>query len=113
MTSYKKNGYGLWLVTVKITHQPIGICGLIRRVELPDMDLGFAFLPSFTGQGYAFEASQACLQYAKDVLKRIQILAITSETNSRSKTLLAKLGFELEKLQTIHQQQLLLYKKQL
>lgn len=50
---------------------------MICRENLPDPDIGFAFLPEFTGRGYAFEIANATLAYAKDVLKVPVILAIT------------------------------------
>ncbi|CAB1064069.1 hypothetical protein D1BOALGB6SA_8860 [Olavius sp. associated proteobacterium Delta 1] len=30
---------------------PIGICGLLKRESLEDVDAGFAFLPEFRGKG--------------------------------------------------------------
>ena len=35
---------------------PIGLCGLLKRDTLPDVDVGFAFLPDYCSAGYAFEA---------------------------------------------------------
>ena len=42
--SYERFGFGMWLVACKDGWSPVGICGLVRRDELPDADLGFAFL---------------------------------------------------------------------
>lgn len=44
---YARYGFGLWLVELKTTPVPIGICGLIQRDSLEDVDLGFAFLPGY------------------------------------------------------------------
>ena len=49
--SYKKLGYGLWMVMRKADHQPLGMCGLLKREMLEYPDIGFAFLPEFTRQG--------------------------------------------------------------
>ena len=53
VASYEKHGFGLWLVELKAEATPIGICGLLQRDTLPDVDIGFALLPQFCGQGYA------------------------------------------------------------
>jgi RimJ/RimL family protein N-acetyltransferase len=42
---YAEQGYGAWVVVLKETGAPIGICGLFKRKYLDQPDLGFAFLP--------------------------------------------------------------------
>ena len=96
--SYKKNGFGLYLVQLKSSKTPLGICGLLRRETLPDVDIGFAFVPEFWNQGYAFESAAATISYAKDVLKLPRIVAITNKDNDASAKLLAKLGLHFERL---------------
>jgi len=97
MASYAKNGYGLYLVTLKETGNPLGICGLIKRDTLAHEDIGFAFLPQYNGQGYAYESASAILQYEKEKHGLNKILAITLEANTRSINLLTKLGFLFDK----------------
>jgi len=75
---------------------PIGICGLLRRATLPDVDIGFAFLPDYRAQGYAFEAASATLSYARDTLDLPRIVAIVSPENAASIRLLEKLGMVQE-----------------
>ena len=67
--SYAKNGFGLWLMELKDTEEPIGMCGLVKRKSLEHVDIGFALLPQFARQGYTFEAAKATLSYAKEKLK--------------------------------------------
>jgi [ribosomal protein S5]-alanine N-acetyltransferase len=93
MASYAKNNFGLWLVRLKEGHMPIGICGLIKRDYLPHADLGFAFMPEFEGQGYAYESAAAVLRYAATALNLPAIAAITTDENDRSLRLLFRLGF--------------------
>src|SRR5690606_38235364 len=46
---YAEHGFGLYLVEVREDGAPAGICGLVRRDFLDDVDLGFAFLPRYRG----------------------------------------------------------------
>ncbi|MDI1335992.1 MAG: GNAT family N-acetyltransferase [Lacunisphaera sp.] len=96
--SYEKNGFGLWLVERKDGTVPVGICGLIRRDTLPDVDVGFAFLPEFRGQGYAVEAGRASLDYGRKVHGLKRVVAITSPDNVSSIKTLEKLGLRFEKM---------------
>jgi ribosomal-protein-alanine N-acetyltransferase len=97
IASYETHGFGLWAVTLRDSDAPIGICGLVRRDFLDDVDLGFAFLPEFQAKGYGREAGAAVVDYARRVLGLARLVAITVPANSRSIALLEKLGFVLEK----------------
>ena len=98
VASYDRNGFGLCLVELKESHTPIGICGLLKRDELPDPDIGFALLPDFWNKGFAFEAANAVLQDGRERLSIEHILAITSLDNEASINLLERLGFKFEKV---------------
>ncbi|MCC7053413.1 MAG: GNAT family N-acetyltransferase [Gemmatimonadaceae bacterium] len=91
--AYRDHGYGLWLVERRADHAVMGLCGFVRRDALPHADLGFAFLPAYEGQGYAFEATQASLAYGAATLGLTQVLAIVQPDNARSIRLLERLGF--------------------
>ena len=95
--SYEKNGFGLSVVALKATGEAIGMCGLIRRDHLEDVDIGYAFLPEHRGQGYAREAAAATLAEAR-ALGLGRILAVVSPANERSIALLEKLGFTYERM---------------
>ncbi|MDQ6620436.1 MAG: GNAT family N-acetyltransferase [Pseudomonadota bacterium] len=94
--SCERLGFGLNAVTLADTGEPIGICGLIKRDTLPCVDLGFALLPAFSGQGYAAEASAAVIGHGRQVLGFTRVLAIVTHDNQSSHRLLSKLGFERE-----------------
>lgn len=94
---YRRCGFGLWLVELKATGTPIGLCGPIRRDTLPDVDLGFALLPEYWGQGYAHEAAAATIACAKTTLALPRLVAITAPDNHASQGLLKKLGFTYER----------------
>ena len=99
--SYQRHGFGLYLVELKDSKAPIGMCGLLKRESLPFVDLGFAFLPEYWGKGYAFEAASAVLDLAREVLTLKRILAITNPDNDASINLLARLGFQFQRLMTM------------
>jgi RimJ/RimL family protein N-acetyltransferase len=94
---YSRLGFGLYLVVLKEEGLPIGMCGLIKRDSLKDVDIGFAFLPAYWGRGYAYEAASAVMAYGKD-LGLNRIVAITSPDNDSSARLLEKLGLRFEEM---------------
>jgi RimJ/RimL family protein N-acetyltransferase len=98
VSSYERNGFGLYLVELRESRIPIGICGLVKRDTLPDPDIGFAFLPVYWSRGYAAESAAAMMNYAKEELGLNRILAITSPDNEASAKLLSKIGLRFERL---------------
>lgn len=93
---YGRHGFGLYAVDLKDGGTPIGLCGLIKRPTLNDVDIGFAFLPDYWGKGYAQEAAAATLAHGRDTFQLERIVAITSPGNEASIRLLEKLGFKYE-----------------
>ncbi len=98
MEMYSRLGFGLYLVELKEDGSSIGICGLIKRDSLEDVDIGFAFLPKYWGKGYAYEAASAVMEYGKRALGLRRIVAITSTENYVSGKLLERLGFNFERM---------------
>ncbi len=97
LTSYRENGFGLWMVERKSDTLAIGMCGILRRKALEHPDIGFAFLPAFHGNGYAFEAASATLRLASETLNIPALSAITLADNVKSICLLEKNGFKFIK----------------
>lgn len=89
----EKLGFGLYLVERIADGAPVGMCGLIKRDTLPDIDIGYAFLPVARGQGFAREAARAVLAWGREVLGLKRVVAIVTPTNEPSLGLLASLGF--------------------
>ena len=97
---YAAFGFGLWTVQL-LDGTPIGICGLLKRPVLDDVDLGFAMLPEFRRAGYALEAAAAVVAHARDTLGLERLVAITNPDNDASGRLLEQLGFSFDKLATV------------
>ncbi len=97
ISSYRQYGFGPYAVRLKSNGAPIGMCGLHKRTFLPDIDIGFAFLPDYAGQGYGYESASALIGYGRDVLGFPRITGITKPTNANSIRLLEKLGLRFEK----------------
>jgi len=95
---YERHGFGLYLTELKEGGTPVGICGLIKRDSLEDVDVGFAFLPRFRGKGYAYESASAVMEYGRTAFGLGRIVAITSPDNEVSAGLLEKLGFTFERM---------------
>jgi RimJ/RimL family protein N-acetyltransferase len=98
MASYAQHGFGLFLVSLKDGGEPLGICGLLKRPVLDDVDIGFGFLTRHGGQGYATEAAAATLDYGRTVLGLKRIVAITAPDNTASGHVLEKIGLRFEKM---------------
>jgi RimJ/RimL family protein N-acetyltransferase len=98
VASYAKNGFGLYLVKLKETDESIGMCGLIKRDTLEDVDIGYAFLPRFWSKGYAFESARAVKEYAKNTIGLNRIVAIVDPENGGSIRVLEKIGLQFEKM---------------
>ncbi|EJS70185.1 N-acetyltransferase [Bacillus cereus] len=95
---YNKIGFGLYLVERKEDLTPLGMCGLIKRDSLEDIDIGFAFLEKFRSQGYGYESASAVIDYGVQKLGMKRIVAITSTDNVNSGKLLEKVGLRFEKI---------------
>jgi ribosomal-protein-alanine N-acetyltransferase len=109
--SYATQGFGLYLVKLKESNTAIGMCGLLKRDYLEHMDIGYALLPAYEGNGYAIEIVAATMNYAFTELHLLHLTAITNTNNLRSIKLLNKLGFRLKELITVEDKELNLFIK--
>jgi [ribosomal protein S5]-alanine N-acetyltransferase len=98
LKSYQTHGFGFYVAVEKSTQNPIGMCGLVKRNTLEDVDIGFAFMPEFMGKGYGFEAASTTLNYAENVLKLEKIIAIVDPENVVSIALIKKIGLQFERM---------------
>ncbi|QUM81519.1 GNAT family N-acetyltransferase [Moritella sp. 5] len=103
LNAFKNHGIGKLAVIEQSTNDLIGYCG-IESFEYHNnaaVELGYRLKLSARGKGYAFEASQAVLEFARQ-LGYQRILALTEHENAASQHILFKLGFESRE-QGLHQ----------
>jgi [ribosomal protein S5]-alanine N-acetyltransferase len=112
LASYAKHGFGLFHVALRDSGQSldpsidrsagqaIGMCGLLKRDWLDDVDVGFAFLPRFWGMGYAYESSVGIIDWARRSLGVARVVGITKPDNQGSIRVLKKLGLRFERIVT-------------
>lgn len=81
---------------IKDTNTPIGIVTFLYRENYDCPDIGFAILPQFEKNGYAYEATS---HYLKELNRNniAKIIAIAKSDNTNSLKLLGKLGMTLQK----------------
>ncbi len=97
LDSYERFGYGLNMVELKETGEPIGMCGLVRRENLDDADIGYAFLEKHWSKGYARESAEAVLNHARETFGLGRIVAIVTPENHSSIKLLEKIGLKFQR----------------
>ena len=93
LSMYEQHGYGLWVMELRSTRAPIGICGLVKRADTDVPDVGFALLESYQGHGYATEAARATVRFGHEALGFPRLDALTNPDNYRSIAVIQRLGF--------------------
>ncbi|MCU6496790.1 GNAT family N-acetyltransferase [Rugamonas sp. A1-17] len=97
----EERGHSLYVMERKSDGVPLGLCGLIKRDGLDDVDIGYAIRPAWFGQGYTYEAAVAVVAYARDQLRMKRLLGLTNPGNVNSIRLLQKLGLEFVELRNL------------
>lgn len=98
LPSFDNFGFGLCVVELKTTGEPVGMCGLFKRETMEDVDIGYSTRRAFWRRGFAGEAAAALLAHGREVLKLPRIVAITGPRNTSSSRLLEKLGLRFERM---------------
>ncbi len=96
-----------WTVKLKNEQTAIGVVTFMKRDYLEHYDIGFAFLPGYSKQGYAYEASKRLLDEAE--ADHTKIVATVLKENHNSIQLLEKLGLQFDKEIVVNNEPLLLY----
>jgi len=93
----EKLGFTNNTIIRKSDHAKIGICGLFKKEQTESLEIGFALLPEFEKQGFAFEANIEMISFAKNKLNVKSVTAFTDPKNLASQKLLEKLGLRFVK----------------
>ena len=95
--NWEKQGICLWKILPKDGDTLIGICGLQRLPEGPDVEIGWWLAPSHWGRGLATEAARHALAYGFEVSNFERIVAIAQSANRDSLRVMEKLGMRFER----------------
>ena len=91
IASYREYGFGM--CAVLMDGEPVGMCGLLKRPSMDDVEIGYAFLPEVFGKGIGTEAVRAALSHAWQSTDLMRIAALLALGNTASRALLLKAGF--------------------
>jgi ribosomal-protein-alanine N-acetyltransferase len=98
ITNQEQNGFSQWAVFENETNKFVGRAGLIKRSLNKEVgeqiEIRFAFMPEFWGQGIASEVTVALIQFAKEKLKLTKLIAANGLANEKSARVLIKNGFK-------------------
>lgn len=92
LPQYELYHHGRWATHTKEDGHFIGWCGLKYRPELNEVDLGYRFIQSTWGKGYATESAKACIQYGFERLGLQHIVGRALPENLASVKVLEKCG---------------------
>lgn len=90
---YARDGHGLWIIE---THDGefVGDCGITWQSynDIPVREVGYHVLPRFQRQGYATEASRACVELVRREFAPTLLTAIIHPDNIASRRVAEHLG---------------------
>jgi len=84
--------FGFGMCSVELDGETIGAAGLQHLESGPEIEVGYRFLKTHWGNGYATECALASLDWGFDDLGLERIVAVALETNLASRRVLEKCG---------------------
>lgn len=95
---YRERGFGLWLLTLRASGEPVGDCGLTPQDAggITEIEIGYHVRADMQRRGYATEAATAVRDFALTVLGLTRLVAIIEPANTPSRRVAEKLGLELD-----------------
>ena len=110
MTSaYEQHGYGVWPVLFKETGVIVGACGLRQFADTSQIELIWVFARAHWGQGYAFEAATAVLDFGLREIPQKRAIATADREDARSIRLINRLGMRYEGIVRAYRRDLMQY----
>lgn len=92
LPQYALYNHGRWAVHTKPGMEFIGWCGLKYRPERDEVDLGYRFIKTAWGKGFASEAAMASINYGFEKLGLRRIVGRAMPGNIASLKVLEKCG---------------------
>jgi RimJ/RimL family protein N-acetyltransferase len=86
------NGFGSLLLFKKDDGVLIGRVGPSLPLDWPEIEVGWALLPEFTGQGFALEGAAAAMDFALLELGKARVVHTIRPSNIASQKLATDLG---------------------
>lgn len=94
---YDRDGHGLWLVTNRVTGEPLGQVGLVTHdvARLPEPrhpEIGYLLHHRFWHRGFASEAAAAVRDRAFDVYGYRRVISLIRPENEPSQAVARRIG---------------------
>jgi RimJ/RimL family protein N-acetyltransferase len=102
-------GYGMWAVEERSTGSMVGRVGFIDPEGWPGFELGWMIDRSRWGRGYAPEAADVALRFARDVLRRERVISLIRPANAASIRVAEKIGLRRDGSLQLLEQEALVY----
>lgn len=90
--AWEIRGFAMFSVIERDTGRWVGRIGPWQPEGWPGTEVGWGVSREFAGQGYAYEAAAACMDYAVDVLGWTHVIHTIDPDNLRSIALAERLG---------------------
>lgn len=94
---WEEQKFGRLAIRFHDSEELIGWCGLDLLDKSDEVEVGYAMLPKFWGQGIASEVAAACIRYGFESLKLERIVAVSFPENVASWKVMKKLGMRYVK----------------
>lgn len=99
LEQYNQRGFGPYAVLERSSTNLIGYCGLFYFANVngkPEVEIGYRFVRSAWGKGFASEAAATVRDYAFTSLRLERLIAIIDPSNSASIRVATKIGMKYE-----------------
>jgi ribosomal-protein-alanine N-acetyltransferase len=105
-------GFGVWMLRPKGGQHWIGrtVLRWLSTGTIDDVEIGYAFLPTYWGQGLATEAAEFCLGVARAELELRTVIGVTTPENLASQRVLEKVGLRYESDTVVERTRCFLYR---
>src|SRR5688572_21808133 len=109
ITSFERDGRGMWCIYEHAGHTPCGFCGFLPRESAEPAELIYGLLPAAWGRGYATESARAVIEYAFGTLNVAHIVAATDVPNGASIRVMERLGMRFVRREAVNGVELVFY----